>query len=67
MPSLITTMLYALPQNSQEKKIKKELLINMWEYEDKMFRNCPDIISFGADLGFDSEKLNKLFTLANTL
>ena len=39
----------------------------MWEYENEMFRNSPDIISFGADLGFDSEKLNQLFILANTL
>ena len=67
MPSSITTMLYALPQETQEEKIKKELLINMWEYENEMFRNSPDIISFGADLGLDSEKLNQLFTLANTL
>ena len=67
MPSSITTMLYALPQETQKEKIKKELLINMWEYENEMFRNSPDIISFGADLGIDSEKLNKLFILANTL
>ena len=67
MPSSITTMLYALPKKTQEEKIKKELLINMWEYEDEMFRNSPDIISFGAGFGLDSEKLNKLFTLANTL
>ena len=39
----------------------------MWEYEDEMLRNSPDIISFGARLGVDSEKLNQLFTLANTL
>ena len=67
MPSSITAMLYALPKKTQEEKIKKELLITMWEYEDKMFRNSPDIISIGANLGIDSEKLNKLFTLANTL
>ena len=67
MPSSITAMLYALPQKTQEEKIKKELLINMWEYEDEMFRKSPDIISFGARLGIDSEKLNKLFILANTL
>ena len=67
MPSSITTTLYALPQKTQKEKIKKELLITMWEYEDKMFRNSPDIISFGASLGLDSEKLNHLFTLANTL
>lgn len=67
MPSSITTMLYALPQKTQEEKIKKELLINMWEYEDEMFRKSPDIISFGARLGVDSKKLNQLFTLANTL
>ena len=67
MPSSITTMLYALPEKTQKEKIKKELLINMWEYEDEMLRNSPDIISFGARLGVDSEKLNQLFTLANTL
>ena len=67
MPSSITAMLYALPQKTQEEKVKRELLINMWEYEDEMLRKSPDIISFGADLGFDSEKLNKLFILANTL
>ena len=67
MPSSITAMLYALPKKTQEEKIKKELLINMWEHGDKMFRNSPDIISIGANLGIDSEKLNKLFTLANTL
>ena len=39
----------------------------MWEYENEMYRNSPDIIYFGADLGFDSEKLNQLFILANTL
>ena len=67
MPSSITAMLYALPQKTQEAKIKKELLINMWEYENEMYRKSPDIIYFGAGFGFDSEKLNKLFTLANTL
>ena len=67
MPSSITTMLYALPEKTQEEKVKRELLINMWEYENEMYRNSPDIISFGADFGFDSEKLNQLFTLANTL
>ena len=67
MPSSITTMLYALPKKTQEEKVKRELLINMWEYEDEMFRNSPDIISFGASFGLYSEKLNQLFTLANTL
>ena len=67
MPSSITTMLYALPEKTQKEKIKRELLINMWEYENEMYRNSPDIISFGARLGVDSEKLNQLFTLANTL
>ena len=67
MPSSITTMLYALPKKTQEEKVKRELLINMWEYENEMYRKSPDIISFGAGFGLDSEKLNKLFTLANTL
>ena len=67
MPSSITTMLYALPKKTQEEKVKRELLINMWEYENEMYRNSPDIISFGAGFGLDSEKLNRLFTLANTL
>ena len=67
MPSSISAVLYALPEKTQEEKVKRELLINMWEYENEMFRNSPDIISFGASLGVDSEKLNQLFTLANTL
>lgn len=67
MPSSITAMLYALPEKTQDEKVKRELLINMWEYEDEMRRNSPDIISFGASLGLDSEKLNQLFILANTL
>ena len=67
MPSSISAMLYALPKRTQEEKVKRELLINMWEYEDEMFRKSPDIISFGVGLGVDSEKLNQLFILANTL
>lgn len=67
MPSSITAMLYALPEKTQQEKVKRELLINMWEYENEMLRNSPDIISFGASLGLDSEKLNQLFILANTL
>ena len=67
MPSSISAMLYALPKKTQEEKVKRELLINMWEYENEMYRNSPDIISFGARLGVDSEKLNQLFILANTL
>ena len=60
-------MLYALPEKTQKEKVKRELLINMWEYENEMFRNSPYIISFGKSLGVDSEKLNQLFILANTL
>ena len=67
MPSSISAMLYALPKKTQEEKVKRELLINMWEYENEMYRNSPDIISFGAGFGLDLEKLNRLFTLANTL
>lgn len=67
MPSSISAVLYALPDKTQEEKVKRELLINMWEYENEMRRNSPDIISFGASLGLDSEKLNQLFILANTL
>ena len=67
MPSSITTILYNLPKTTPKEIVKKELLINMWEYENEMRRNSPDIISFGASLGLDSEKLNQLFTLANTL
>ena len=62
MPSSISAMLYALPKKTQEEKVKRELLINMWEYENEMYRNSPDIISFGAGFGLDLEKLNRLFT-----
>ena len=67
MPSDIGIMLESLPKDTQYQKVKRELLINMWDYEIEMRRESADIIAFGSSLGLDSEKLDNLFILANTL
>lgn len=67
MPSDISVMLQSLPKDTQYQKVKRELLINMWEYETEMRRESADIISFGSSLGLNSDKLDNLFILASTL
>lgn len=67
MPSSITAMLYELPNEDQEDKIKRELMINLWEYEDEMRRGSFDIISFGANFNLFEKELDNLFILAHTL
>jgi len=67
MPSTIMEALQNLPDETKEEKIKKEFLINQWEYEDEMRRASPYIIVFGANFKLFDEELDKLFILASTL
>ncbi len=67
MPSTIMKALQNLPDETKEEKIKKEFLINQWEYEDEMRRASPDIIAFGANFKLFENELDKLFILASTL
>jgi hypothetical protein len=67
MPSTITAALYNLPNETEKEKITRELMINLWEYEDEMRRASPDIIGFGANFGLFEKELDNLFILASTL
>jgi hypothetical protein len=67
MPSTITKALNNLPSETEKEKITRELMINLWEYEDEMRRASPDIIGFGANFKLFENELDKLFILASTL
>ena len=67
MPSTITKALNNLPSETEKEKITRELMINLWEYEDEMRRTSPDIIGFGANFKLFENELDKLFILASTL
>lgn len=66
-PSTITAAIYNLPQSTNEEKVTRELMINLWEFEDDMRRESKEIISFGANFKLFEKELNELFILASTL